>query len=131
MKQFAKSSITASLAAALSMVAGSLAAHDEDDAGTPVCTEANYMMADAMNAPFAAANGAGAVIEMNIAPARPVSRFPGRSLRLMWVPTSAHRKSSATFPGGRSVAMVHGNPPACCPAVRTATPLSPAPVSRH
>jgi hypothetical protein len=77
MKQFAKSSITASVAAALSMVAGSLAAHDEDDAGTPVCTEANYMMADAMNAPFAAANGAGAVIEMNIFTGTPGITVPG------------------------------------------------------
>jgi hypothetical protein len=46
--------------------AGTAIAHDEDDAGTPVCIEGNYMMADAMNEPFASANGPGRVIEMNI-----------------------------------------------------------------
>ena len=45
---------------------GTVAAHDVDEAGEPVCTEANYMMADAQNAPFASANGPGRVIEMNI-----------------------------------------------------------------
>jgi hypothetical protein len=44
---------------------GSVAAHDIDEAGTPVCIEANYMMADAMNAPFGV-QGPGRVIEMNI-----------------------------------------------------------------
>ena len=40
-------------------------AHDEDEAGLPVCIEGNYMMADAMNAPFGE-DGPGRVIEMNI-----------------------------------------------------------------
>ena len=40
-------------------------AHDEDEAGLPVCTEGNYMMADAMNTPFGV-DGPGRVIEMNI-----------------------------------------------------------------
>jgi hypothetical protein len=50
----------------LAMVAGGAAAHDIDEAGEPVCTEANYMMADAQNTPFASAFGPGRVIEMNI-----------------------------------------------------------------
>ena len=65
MTRLAKNSITASVAAALSMLTGGLAAHDFDEAGTPVCIEGNYMMADAQNTPFAA-NGPGRVIEMNI-----------------------------------------------------------------
>lgn len=42
-------------------------AHDggDNDAGLPVCLEANYMVADAQNGPFAAA-GPGRVIEQNI-----------------------------------------------------------------
>jgi hypothetical protein len=54
------------LAAGMTMLAGGAIAHDIDEAGTPVCIEANYMMADAQNAPFASANGPGRVIEMNI-----------------------------------------------------------------
>jgi hypothetical protein len=50
----------------LAMCAGGVSAHDIDEAGTPVCLEGNYMMADAMNAPFASASGPGRVIEMNI-----------------------------------------------------------------
>ena len=47
-------------------------AHDLGSAGLPVCLEANFMMADAMNnnppvfAPFSTANGPGRVLEMNI-----------------------------------------------------------------
>ncbi len=53
--------------AALLLVAGSAVAHDDNEPGTPVCLEANYMMADAMNAPFAGpVTGPGRVIEMNI-----------------------------------------------------------------
>jgi hypothetical protein len=50
----------------LAMCAGGVSAHDIDEAGEPVCIEANYMMADAQNLPFASANGPGRVIEMNI-----------------------------------------------------------------
>jgi len=50
----------------LAMFAGGVSAHDIDEAGTPVCTEANYMMADAQNAPFASGAGPGRIIEMNI-----------------------------------------------------------------
>ena len=53
------------LAAGMTMLAGGVIAHDIDEAGTPVCIEANYMMADAMNAPFGV-QGPGRVIEMNI-----------------------------------------------------------------
>ena len=42
-----------------------LAHDDTSQAGTPVCLEANFMMADAMNAPFGA-QGAGRVLEVNI-----------------------------------------------------------------
>ena len=40
-------------------------AHDIDEAGEPVCIEADYMMADAQNSPFGV-QGPGRVIEMNI-----------------------------------------------------------------
>ncbi len=41
-------------------------AHDVGTAGLPVCLEGNLMVADAMNAPFASADGAGRVLEVNI-----------------------------------------------------------------
>ncbi len=42
-------------------------AHDAGSlAGTPVCTESNLMVADAMNAPFSNIPGPGRVLEMNI-----------------------------------------------------------------
>lgn len=50
----------------LALFATLASAHDLDEAGTPVCTEANYMMADAMNEPFATTEGPGRLIEMNI-----------------------------------------------------------------
>ena len=63
-----KSRLTATaLAAGIAMLVGSAIAHDDNAPGTPVCLEANYMMADAMNAPFAGpVTGPGRVIEMNI-----------------------------------------------------------------
>ena len=55
---------------------GTVAAHGLDDVGAPACLEANFMLADAMNnddtqfgpagAPWAAANGPGQVLEVNI-----------------------------------------------------------------
>ena len=61
------------LAAGTVMLAGGAIAHDDNDAGQPVCLEANYMMADAQNAPFGGigapgdrVTGPGRVIEMNI-----------------------------------------------------------------
>ncbi len=52
--------------ASLSLASGGAWAHDgSNDAGTPVCLEANYMVADASNAPFGVA-GDGRVIEQNI-----------------------------------------------------------------
>ena len=60
----------------LALVAGQAAAHGLDEVGQPACLEANFMMADAMNnnpngfgpagAPWAAANGPGQVLEVNI-----------------------------------------------------------------
>jgi hypothetical protein len=50
----------------LAMCAGGVSAHGLDEVGQPACLEANFMMADAMNAPFAAANGPGQVIEVSI-----------------------------------------------------------------
>ena len=60
----------------LALVAGQAAAHGLDEVGAPACLEANFMMADAMNndpskpgpagAPWAAANGPGQVLEVNI-----------------------------------------------------------------
>lgn len=49
------------------LVSGPVIAHDGgNDAGTPVCLEANYMVADAQFLPFASADGPGRVIEQNI-----------------------------------------------------------------
>lgn len=50
----------------LALVAGQAAAHGLNDVGAPACLEANFMMANAQNAPFAAANGPGNVLEVNI-----------------------------------------------------------------
>ena len=50
----------------LAMFAGGAGAHGLNEVGQPACLEANFMMADAMNAPFAAANGPGQVLEVNI-----------------------------------------------------------------
>ena len=51
--------------------AGTVTAHDDGSAGEPVCLEANFMMADAMNStpnnpPFASNQGPGRVLEINI-----------------------------------------------------------------
>lgn len=56
------------LAASCALLFSTANAHDggDNDAGTPVCLEANYMVADAQNAPFSAATGPGRVIEQNI-----------------------------------------------------------------
>lgn len=55
------------LTAAVAMLTSAAYAHDgTNEAGTPVCLEANYMVSDAMNAPFASANGPGQVVEQNI-----------------------------------------------------------------
>jgi hypothetical protein len=60
-------SIIAVLATGLTVFSAAVIAHDDNEPGTPVCLEANYMMADAMNAPFAGpVTGPGRVIEMNI-----------------------------------------------------------------
>jgi len=50
----------------LALSAMPVLAHDDNAPGTPVCLEANYMMADAQNTPFASNQGPGRVIEMNI-----------------------------------------------------------------
>ena len=55
-----------SLALALSIFSHSALAHDAGSlAGTPVCIEANIMVADAMNGPFSNIPGVGRVLEMN------------------------------------------------------------------
>ncbi len=60
-------SISAILVTGVSLFTASALAHDDNEPGTPVCLEANYMMADAMNAPFAGpVTGPGRVVEMNI-----------------------------------------------------------------
>lgn len=67
MREFTKHALSGGLAAAVTLLAGGAIAHDDNEAGTPVCLEANYMMADAQNAPFAGpVTGPGRVIEMNI-----------------------------------------------------------------
>ncbi len=50
----------------LALITGQVVAHGLNDVGGPACLEANFMMADAMNAPFAAGNGPGQVLEVNI-----------------------------------------------------------------
>ena len=51
----------------MTMYAGGSLAHDGiNEAGGPVCLEANYMVSDSMNTPFASANGPGQVVEQNI-----------------------------------------------------------------
>lgn len=56
------------LVGGMAVLAGGALAHDggANDAGTPVCLEANYMVANAQFTPFAEANGPGEVIEQNI-----------------------------------------------------------------
>ena len=64
-----KTNITVTaLAVSAAIFAGGAIAHDggANDAGTPVCLEANYMVADAQFTPFASADGPGRVIEQNI-----------------------------------------------------------------
>ncbi len=59
-------SIGLAYAIGLSLSTGHAVAHGLDGVGGPACLEANFMMADAMNSPFAAANGPGQVLEVNI-----------------------------------------------------------------
>ena len=61
-----KKTVAALGGAMLAGAIGTVAAHGLDDVGAPACLEANFMMANAQNAPFAAANGAGNVLEVNI-----------------------------------------------------------------
>jgi len=71
-----KKTVVAMSGAMLAGAVGTAAAHGLDDVGAPACLEANFMMADAMNndpsqfgpagAPWAAANGPGQVLEVNI-----------------------------------------------------------------
>ena len=67
-KNIAKAAIGAALLAGTPVI---VSAHDDGSAGQPVCLEANFMMADAMNStpnnpPFASNQGPGRVLEMNI-----------------------------------------------------------------
>ena len=63
-----QASIKIALATSFTLFGTAVMAHDggANDAGTPVCLEANYMVADAMNAPFSSVPGPGRVIEQNI-----------------------------------------------------------------
>lgn len=61
-----KRTVAALGGAMLAGAMGTAAAHGLEEVGQPACLEANFMMADAMNAPFAAANGPGQVLEVNI-----------------------------------------------------------------
>jgi len=82
------------LAVSMSLLCGSAIAHDggANDAGTPVCLEANYMVADAQNLPFASAAGAGRVIEQNI--------FTGERGITVANPFSAANAGTAVCPAG-------------------------------
>jgi len=64
--KIAHNGVVAGLALSLLIFASNAVAHDVGSlAGTPVCLESNIMVADAMNAPFSNAPGAGRVLEMN------------------------------------------------------------------
>jgi hypothetical protein len=66
MKTSNRRCITGGLSIGLTVLAGSVIAHDPaSEPGTPVCLESNLMSADAQNAPFSNAPGPGRVIEMN------------------------------------------------------------------
>jgi hypothetical protein len=76
MNKSMKQTVVAIGSVLLTGAVGTVAAHGLDDVGAPTCLEANFMMADAMNndpsqfgpagAPWADANGAGQVLEVNI-----------------------------------------------------------------
>jgi len=63
-----KNKLLTALTVGISLLSAGAIAHDgaANDAGMPVCLEANYMVADAQNMPFASAAGPGRVIEQNI-----------------------------------------------------------------
>jgi len=79
-------------------LSSSLFAHDLGSAGQPVCLEANFMVADAMNnnppvfAPFATNNGPGRVLEMNI--------FTGKRGITVNTPFNAGNAGTAVCPEG-------------------------------
>ncbi|RDH82519.1 MAG: hypothetical protein DIZ80_09540 [endosymbiont of Galathealinum brachiosum] len=95
MKEFIKK-ITTVISSVL--ISGGVSAHDIGSAGLPVCLEANFMMADAMNnnppvfAPFATANGPGRVVEMNI--------FTGKRGITVNTPFNPGNSGSAVCPEG-------------------------------
>jgi hypothetical protein len=75
--KFKKEISSLAYAVGLALIAGQAIAHESgSNVGAPACLEANFMMADAMNndpsqfgpagAPWAAANGPGQVLEVNI-----------------------------------------------------------------
>ncbi|MCU7873904.1 MAG: hypothetical protein KZQ91_14270 [Candidatus Thiodiazotropha sp. (ex Lucinoma borealis)] len=67
MDQYRKLRLTAGVVTGALLGMGTATAHDgTNDAGTPVCLEANYMVANAMFTPFASADGPGEVVEQNI-----------------------------------------------------------------
>ena len=66
MKRIVRQMATIISGALLSGFVGTAVAHDVGSAGLPVCLEGNFMLADAMNAPFSSAAGPGRVLEMNI-----------------------------------------------------------------
>lgn len=80
------------------ILSSTAAAHDLGSAGLPVCLEANFMMADAMNnnppvfAPFSTANGPGRVLEMNI--------FTGKRGITVNTPFNAGNAGTAVCPEG-------------------------------
>lgn len=63
--KFRKQTIGLAYGIGLVLITGQVAAHGLDDVGAPACLEANFMMADAQNSPFAPA-GPGQVLEVNI-----------------------------------------------------------------
>lgn len=64
--KFKKQTIGLAYGIGLALIAGQVVAHGLDDVGAPACLEANFMMADAQNKPFAAGQGPGLVLEVNI-----------------------------------------------------------------
>jgi len=105
-------SFAAGSAALIISISGAVFAHDVGVAGEPVCLEANFMMADAMNStpnnpPFASAQGPGRVLEMNI--------FTGERGITVDTPFNGGNTGSAVCPASVP-ARVHGSQQVYCPA---------------
>ena len=97
-----QASIKIALVTCFTLFGTAVIAHDGgvNDAGTPVCLEANYMVADAMNAPFSSVPGPGRVIEQNI--------FTGERGITVTNPFSGANAGTAVCPGNGDLVQCPG-----------------------